>query len=168
MAHPVQPNEAELTDHFGTLREGGSHRLQEGHRGQVFTNIEIDDEEFARHIDKLKLRKAAGADEIKAESIIFADCQTKAKIKGILNCCIQGNPIPEEWREVKIFPLLKKGDPSLAHNYRGIPLVNWAFKLYSNILSDRLSEFVESNHILPDRRNGFRKKRSTIDNIYIV
>ena len=168
LAHPVQPNEAELTEHFGTLLEGGSHRLQEGHQGQVFTHIEIDDEEFARHIDTLKRGKTAGTDEIKAESIIFADCQTKAKIKGILNCCIQGNSIPEEWREVKIFPLLKKGDPSLAQNYRGISLVNCAYKLYANILADRLSEFVESNDILPDGQNGFRKKRSTIDNIYIL
>lgn len=71
------------------------------------------------------------------------------------------------WRDTIIFPLYKKGPPELAQNYRGISLVNSGYKLYASIIKKRLSVFVEKNVILPDCQNGFRAKRSTIDNIYI-
>ena len=40
------------------------------------------------------------------------------------------------------------------------------YKLYSCILNDRLSTFLEDNAIYVDEQNGFRKDRSCVDHIY--
>lgn len=40
-----------------------------------------------------------------------------------------------------------------------------SYKLYCNILNDRLSQWVEDNDILADEQNGFRQERSTVDQL---
>ena len=149
-----------------TLLNGQLEKTTSGYEEQrSWEAEEISAVEFYNHLKKLKLKKAAGPDGIKAESILFADEETIRKIHRIFNHCIQGNRIPNEWRDAKIFPLHKKGDPREASNYRGISLVNIVYKLYANVIVERLEKFVEESNILPDCQNGFRKKRSTIDNI---
>ena len=68
----------------------------------------------------------------------------------------------------KLIPLYKKEDVNLPGNYRGISLLPSAYKVYTYILSVRLVKEVEELGLLPDGQAGFRKKRSTIDNIYIL
>ena len=45
-------------------------------------------------------------------------------------------------------------------------LLNIAYKIFTIILNNRLSEIVESK--LCDVQSGFRPNRSTLDNIFIV
>ena len=53
-------------------------------------------------------------------------------------------------------------DPLL---YRGITLASAMYNLFSSILNTRLSKWVEENEILTGEENGFRKTRSTVDQI---
>lgn len=163
------PSEAELAEHFKTLLMGHHERSEEPHvYPECLTSELITHEAFDAYLAKMKSKKAAGVDEIKAEALMYADQGTKRKLLSIINGCLQGDPVPDEWRDVRIFPLHKKGDPRLAKNYRGISLVNSVYKLYANIITDKLQKFIEDNKCLPDCQNGFRKGRSTIDNIYIL
>ena len=168
----VLPSERELTDHFMRLLGGYTQQPAANASSTAEAlqdrRITFEEGEFERLINSLKKGKAAGTDRIEAEALIYADDSTRQKIKVIMEQCMNGYPIPEEWRDVAIFPLLKKGDPSNPQNYRGISIVNSGYKLYANILLGRLERFVEDQDILPDCQNGFRKQRSTIDNIYIL
>lgn len=65
-------------------------------------------------------------------------------------------------------PLLKKGNPNKLKNYRGITLMATAYKIYTDIIRKRLVLEIEEKKILPDNQAGFRKGKSTIDNIYIL
>lgn len=67
-----------------------------------------------------------------------------------------------------IVPIYKKGDPDNPKNYRGISLLPTAYKLYTEIIRFRLEKEVEEKGLLPDGQAGFRRKRSTIDNVYIL
>ena len=40
-----------------------------------------------------------------------------------------------------------------------------SYKLYCNILNDRLTQWVDDNDLLADEQNGFRKERSTVDQL---
>ena len=42
---------------------------------------------------------------------------------------------------------------------------NPVYKMYCSIINDRLTTWTESNGLLADEQNGFRKKRSTVDHI---
>lgn len=164
------PTDQDILNHFTQLLQGKpmEHSVATNPRTVTVNYDEISEDELEEHIKKLKLGKAAGLDDIKAEAIIYADETTKDKIRVIMNNCLAGRPIPEEWRDVMIYPLHKKGDPSKAENYRGISIVNSVYKLYASIINKRLEKFVENNNVLPDCQNGFRKGRSTIDNLYIL
>ena len=60
---------------------------------------------------------------------------------------------------------IPKADPRDPLCYRGIALAYASYKLYCNILNERLAQWVDDNNLLVDEQNGFRKGRSTIDQL---
>ena len=74
--------------------------------------------------------------------------------------------IPEDLKTAVIVPLYKKGDTKDPKNYRGISLLTTAYKRYIEVLRERLEEEEEEkDKLLPEGQTGFRRGRSTIDNI---
>lgn len=70
--------------------------------------------------------------------------------------------------ESVIVPLYKRGDKKVTGNYREISLLCTAYKIYAEIIRQRLNEEVEGKRMLPESQTGFQKGRSTIDNIFIL
>jgi len=70
--------------------------------------------------------------------------------------------MPTSWHEAVIIPIHKKGDKMECDNYRGISLLNTAYKIFSKILLKRLLPYVDEN--IGSYKCGFRKGKSTIDN----
>ena len=79
-----------------------------------------------------------------------------------------GEEIPEDWKTAIIVPLYKKGDANKPSNYRGISLLSSGYKLYTEMIFGRLQKEVDEKKLLPEGQAGFRKGRSTTDNIYIL
>ncbi len=65
-------------------------------------------------------------------------------------------------------PKLTKNDPRVPLNYRGVSLLSTVYKLFSNILNSRLSQYLEDENILEEEQNGFRKHKSCLDHIYTL
>jgi len=42
--------------------------------------------------------------------------------------------LPEEWKELIIVPLFKKGDKTDCRNYRGISLLSTMYNILSNLM----------------------------------
>jgi hypothetical protein len=74
--------------------------------------------------------------------------------------------LPQQWKESIIVPIYKKGDETDWNNYGGISLFSTAYKMLSNILLVRLSPYV--NEIIGDHQCGFRRSRSTTDQIFYI
>ena len=74
--------------------------------------------------------------------------------------------VPVEW-EVGILSILaKKGNLSLAGNYRGIMMLECAYKIVANLILERLHPVKESLDIEP--QSGFRRERGSCDAIFSV
>ena len=86
----------------------------------------------------------------------------------LFNCIFDKGLFPDEWTLAIIQPILKKGDPNLPDNYRGISLLNICSKLYSFILNKRITKWIEINDIIGEEQAGFRKKHSTTDHIFTL
>lgn len=54
----------------------------------------------------------------------------------------------------------------MCENYRGILLLNAAYKIFSKILMNWLVSYVENN--LGEYQCGFRKRRSTIEQLSVI
>lgn len=76
--------------------------------------------------------------------------------------------IPQEWKESIVVPLHKRGDEEKVTNYRGISLLCMAYKVYADILRSRLEKEVVAKELMPESQAGFRKGRTTMDNIFVL
>jgi hypothetical protein len=85
------------------------------------------------------------------------------------NLCFSLATAPTQWLISHAdFLLYKgKGDPMDPSSYRYISLLSVFSKVYEQILYFRLLNWAGSNGTLSDNQFGFRKKRSTLDLVFI-
>lgn len=118
-------------------------------------------QEVEKAINETKSNKAAGPDGIFNEHIkdakqLLLDIWTR-----LFNECMKRGNIPDSWRESTIKVLYKgKGDTSTPDAYRGIALENNIFKIFSRLLTKRITEKIDI--LIPEHQFGFRRGRSTI------
>ncbi|GFV23301.1 reverse transcriptase domain-containing protein [Trichonephila clavipes] len=74
--------------------------------------------------------------------------------------------IPIEWEEGSVCPIFKKGDQLECRNYRGLTLLNTAYKIFSNFLFARLQHYTDK--VIGNYQCGFIPQRSTIDQIHTL
>ena len=86
----------------------------------------------------------------------------------LFNIIFNSGYFPDQWSKGIIISLHKKNDPDDVNNYRGITLVSCLSKIFTGILNRRLSYFCENNEILSDVQFGFRPKRSTTDDSFVL
>ena len=65
-----------------------------------------------------------------------------------------------EWKNAIVFPLFKKGDPSLISNYKPISLTLTLCKIMESIVNDNIMTFALSHNIITSSQHGFMPRRS--------
>ena len=85
----------------------------------------------------------------------------------LFNLILDTGHIPDQWLEGKIQTIYKNKGHSLdPNNYHPITLLSCLGKLFTAILKDQLSNFLEKNDLLKENQAGFRKHYSTVDHIF--
>ena len=80
--------------------------------------------------------------------------------------CILTSAFPDEWKSAEVIPIYKgKGSAQDPTCYRPISLLNTVSKVCESLVNSQIYRFVESNSILSDKQFGFRKNRSTVDQL---
>ncbi|KAJ4449447.1 hypothetical protein ANN_00846 [Periplaneta americana] len=117
-------------------------------------------------IENLKKYKSPGIDQIPAELIQEGGSALYSEIYKLVLAIWEKEIVPEQWKESIIVPIFKKGDKTNCGNFRGISLLLTSYKILSNILLRRLTPYVDE--IIGDHQCGFRRNRSTIDQIFCI
>ena len=87
----------------------------------------------------------------------------------LFNCVLDTGFIPTTWLEGVVIPIFKnKGDPKSPSNYRPITILSCLGKLFTAILNNRLTAFLDNNKILEENQAGFRKEYSCTDHIFTL
>jgi len=114
-------------------------------------------EEVEMAVQKLRNYKAPGTDNIPAELFKYGGDELVKHLHPIIKDIWQKEKMPAEWNVSIICPIHKKGDIMECLNYRGVSLLNTAYKILSNILLARISPFAEN--IIENYQCGFREEQ---------
>lgn len=67
-----------------------------------------------------------------------------------------------------VIPLIKRGDGKKVEEYIGMTFISVGYKIYAEILRNRLEGQVEEKRSIPHNQTGFRKRMVTTDNIFLL
>jgi hypothetical protein len=128
-------------------------------------NVPISLMEVMTAIHSLKNNKAVGFDDIPAE--ILKCPRILDPMWKLCNHCFVTGSVPSAWSKGIINPIFKSSTADIRDplSYRGITLVSVPCKVYCGILNARLGSWERDNDILHDAQNGFRRQRSTTDQL---
>ena len=112
--------------------------------------------------ERLKNKRLPGPDNIIAKLLKKQWDITEVQLHKTV-CQTWKEEIPEQWEDGFIWPIHKKGDWLVLNYYRGITWLNTEYKIFSNILYERLQPYMEN--IVGQYQYGFRIGKSTTDQI---
>ena len=117
-------------------------------------------------IKKLKSHKSPGIGQIPGELIKAGGRKICNEIHKLIISILNKEELPEEWKELIIIPIYKKGDKTDCSNYTGISLLTTMYKILSNIMLSRLAPYAEE--IIGDHQSGFQCNRSATDHVFCI
>jgi hypothetical protein len=127
---------------------------------------EIMAEEVKYAMNLMKKGKSPGEDGIQLEMLQLGGEEVVKILTRLFNLCLMNKKIPQEWEISRMILIFKKGDREEIGNYRPINLLPAIYKLFTKILTNRLTTILDSNQ--PREQAGFRKHYNTIDHIQTV
>ena len=87
----------------------------------------------------------------------------------LFNIILETGILPRSWLEGYIIPVFKnKGDPTDASNYRPISILSCMGKLFTSVLKNRITNFIDANNFLNENQAGFRKGYLCFDHIFTL
>ena len=173
----------EFFEHFSVLNatEYDESRLESKSESQIPSNVgneysesetlnsQITEGEVSKAVKRLKNGKACGEDCILNEMIKAFSENNLHLLTQTFNVVLISGHIPNEWATGVIKPIYKnKGDINDPDNYRGITLLSCLGKLFTSVINERLTVFIDSNKIMSEAQAGFRKGYSTTDQIFTL
>ena len=109
---------------------------------------------------------AAGPDNISNMILSHLPPETIQLLLHIINKNWENKTFPDSWHSATIIPIPKQGkDHSNPSNYRPIALTSCLCKVMEKMVYKRLSWYLETNNLLSNLQSGFRKNRSTTDQL---
>lgn len=95
--------------------------------------------------------------------------QAKQLLLDVYNFIWNTHTFPQQWKEATALPIHKPGKPKDdAESYKPISLTCTMCKILEKIVNNRLMWYLEQQQLLTNAQSGFRKERSTLDNITLL
>jgi ribonuclease HI/endonuclease/exonuclease/phosphatase family metal-dependent hydrolase len=127
---------------------------------KLFTMTELDDALLTSRTT------SPGPDDIPLRFIQNLSSKGKERLLQIYNLIWTTHRFPQRWTQAIVLPFKKPNKTdSMPSSYRPISLTCNMCKVLEKMVNRRLLWRLESNNLLSKAQNGFRKHRSTLDNI---
>ncbi len=126
----------------------------------------IMEDEVEAILGKSKSSKVAGPDLIENEILKNFKKELKKVLTKLFERIINEEIIPIQWNVAEIILLHKKGNRNQIDNYRPISLTSNLCKIFAKIIKERVHDQLDWEQA--GTQAGFRKDRSTIDQIFII
>ena len=138
----------DLLQHFTSLNQNENSTATTPDGGvdnNSMINHEFSEKEIQDGICKLKNNKACGYDGIVSELIKDAADVIAPVITKIFNLILNVGLVPDKWSIGIITTIFKnKGSPTNPNNYRGISVLSCFSKLFTLLINDRLTKYLDN------------------------
>ena len=136
----------------------------------ISLNAHITTDEILKCIDNHNNGKASNPiDEIRNEYIKSTKEMLCPLYTKLFNAVLDSGYNPRSWLEGVITPVFKKkGSPTEPCNYRPITILSCQGKLFTSVLNQRLTSYLEDNSILHENQAGFRRGYFTSDHLFTL
>lgn len=142
--------------------------LLNSNQANVILDKSISEQEIWNAAKKMKNKKATGLDGISNEMVKTSLSHMSKVLCNFFNKILIAQVFPHEWAISYIHPIHKKGPKDNPDNHRGISISSCLGKLFTLILSNRLTAFLEEEGIIPLEQIGFKAKHRTADHILVL
>ena len=122
--------------------------------------IVITKEGVTKLLKGLNPSKALGPDELHPRVLKELPKELGPVSVHLFQQSINTGEIPKKWSLTNICPLFKKGDRSLACNYRPVSLTCFPCKLLEHIVCSNIMGHLHQYNLLSDKQHAFRKWHS--------
>ena len=109
----------------------------------------VQPKEIRSIISKLKNSKSTGVDNIDTRIIKLVAADILPAITHVVNLSIAQSVFPQGWKQAKVLPLLKKGDPMVPKNYRPVALLPILSKILERVIFNHCLEIKSSEFFSP-------------------
>ena len=122
-------------------------------------NITVSLNGILKLLKDLNPHKAAGPYQLKLLDFQRLRDVIAPVMKVIYQKSLDSGRVPKDWNTAYVRPLLKRGDTSLASNYRPISLTSIYCKVLEHIVTTNVVAYMDQYNLLYDLQHEFRTKR---------
>ena len=168
-----QPTIAEFYEHYKNINDNKYDNDMDINMhlndSDEILNSYITSDEIRKCINNLKNGKSAGGDFILNEYLKSTKEIFLPVYETLFNKIFDSGILPTPWLEGSITPIYKnKGNSSEPKNYRPITILSCLGKVFTAVLNNRLTSFLDNSDMLNENQAGFRKEYSTSDHIFVL
>ena len=122
---------------------------------------EMTEEQVRAGLKSLDRNKATGTDGLSTKLLHLCGESLVLPLLFIFNLSIRTHTFPVAWKEAKVSPIFKKGDPTDPCNYRPIAVLSTISKILERHIANSLRCHLEDNALLAENQSGFRPRDFT-------
>ena len=123
-------------------------------------DITITEPGVLKLLTNLKVNKACGPDGISPRIMKELAAELAPTLTLIFKKSYETSTVPQDWLTANVSPIFKKGEKTLASNYRPVSLTCISSKIMEHIVTSHIMNHATQNNILYDLQHGFRSKLS--------
>ena len=121
----------------------------------------INEEMVLKQLNSLKIDKSPGPDELHPRLLKELAKSLTKPLCIIFKQSLRLKMIPKQWKKATISAIFKKGNRSMAGNYRPVRLTSVVGKLLEKIIREQIIKHMKVNELFSNKQFGFIPGRST-------
>ena len=128
---------------------------------EALSNIEITNTMVKEKLEKIKVNKSPGPDNIHPRALSEIRDNISEIITIIYSTSLRTRTLPKEWKHARVAAIYKKGNKTLPLNYRPVSLTSILCKTLEGIIRDHIIKHMTDNNLFSPKQFGFISGRST-------
>ena len=121
--------------------------------------------ELVTIIDNMEAKTSTDYHGLSMKLIKDLKYQLALPLTHLFNLSITTGTFPSHLKTSRTIPIFKSGNPLLCDNYRPISLLSSLSKILEKIISIKLVNHLEINHLLHNHQYGFQRNKSTVHHL---